>query len=204
MNRLYELSAKHDAFKYRASLVKPEPYFRWYELLKGVYDNFSFPIKFQQQKGQMIADIIATGFPSMYLISAKVYQVFVENSISGWNTYPVEILGFDGKEIMGYHGFSITGRSGAKDFTNSPILEKQYAPNGPISKHYVGYEIKGVDENTPDIFLPLENATIIVNEKVFKLLKPLKLTNIGFTHTGKKEIWDYIADGYRTKLDKLN
>ena len=64
-----------------------------------------------------------TGWPNLYLISARMKAILEENGLTGWQTFPIKLYNIEGHEIIGYHGFSI-----ATSFAKSEIVEKRMVP----------------------------------------------------------------------------
>lgn len=152
-------------------------------LLYGKYDNIDFPIIFQQRKsdcGKKMTDFLNTGCgPLLTPISDKVLDILVQNNITGWKTYPVKIFNKHGIEIFGYHGFSITGR--CKDVNLSLLQKKvdyQYIKDGPVYQYYKGFPIDLSTWDKSDIFLLSGTRYLFISEKVYKLFKYNKITNI--------------------------
>ena len=82
-----------------------------------------FPIIFNQSDsdGKKIRDVIPMRFsPWIFLISDKFKSVLEENAITGWKSYPAKVYDKKGNPILGYSGFSITGRGGEMEGASSP------------------------------------------------------------------------------------
>ena len=149
-------------------------------LILGIFDNIDFPVIFRQEYGKKITDMLDTGFVSLFLISDKMLRVLEENKITGWETYPVKVYDKKGNEVEGYHGFSITGRSGPVNYDNSEIIKKQLAPKGPPSKYYKGLYFGYEEWDGSDFFITKGSFHIIVTKKVVQAVKKAQLTNIRF------------------------
>lgn len=80
-------------------------------LIKAKYEGINFPVTFKQVGGKKFTDILATGVPSQFLISERLEKILMANSITGWQTYPINLLDKKGNRIEGYSGFSVTGIS---------------------------------------------------------------------------------------------
>lgn len=70
------------------------------------------PVKFVRSMGRSPVDIITTELPAIWLISDKIVEVLQREGVTGWKTYPVEVIGQGGVPVTGYHGFAVTGRCG--------------------------------------------------------------------------------------------
>ncbi len=147
-------------------------------LLKGDYKNFNFPIVCRQEYGKKLADMIGTGYPSLYLISRKMKTLLEENHLTGWKTFDVLVLDKKGNTVEGYWGLSITGKCGRIDYRKCQIIEKKMIPGGPLGRYYQGLYI-GLDTwDGSDFFIPEESAWIILTKKAAGMLKEAGLTHL--------------------------
>jgi hypothetical protein len=152
--------------------------FDQHRLTQGVYDGITFPVVFKQEYGKKLADVLDTGWVSLFLISDKMKAVLVENALTGWKSFAVKVLDNKGQEIQGYHGLSITGRCDKIDYSKSEIIEKRLVPNAPLGKYYKGLHV-GLDKwDDSDFFLPEKYFGIIITSRAAEVLKKSKLTNI--------------------------
>lgn len=169
------------------SIPKKGGLFPQWCLISGNYECFTFPIVFKHRFGEKMEDLLDTGWPNLYLISDKLKSVLVENHITGWKTFEVSVLDKKGVEIEGYHGLSVTGRSGPIDYGKSEIIHKQHAQNAPISIYYKGvsFDIQKWDHS--DIFLHGKSFGIIVTDKVAELMIKHNLKNIDLINISEYE-----------------
>src|SRR4051812_28746351 len=68
-------------------------------------------LTFVRPKGNRQADILGTGFASLYLISERLVSTLISEGVSGWRSEPVKFAGgtaADGE----YHALSVLGRCG--------------------------------------------------------------------------------------------
>lgn len=156
-----------------------------FELLYGKYDNFDFPIIFQQRKsygGQKITDFLNTGWGGLLTpISDKVLNLLIENNITGWKTYPIRVFDKKGNEIEGYHGFSITGRCKDLDLTLvKERVEYQYRESGPIYHHIKGFPLDISTWDSSDIFILSGTGYSFMSKKVYSIFKKAKVSNIEY------------------------
>lgn len=145
----------------------------WYLLITGDYKNIDFPVIFKQTHGNKMRDILDTERPNIYLISDRLKVVLEQNGLTGWKSFPIKLYDKKGNEIFGYHGFSITGRSGPTSYDNCEIIEKRYVPNGPVCKFYKGVYINGW--NGDDFFIPDGTVSIFITKKAADVLKKIRL-----------------------------
>lgn len=160
-------------------------------LIRGNYDNFTFPLKFNKIKddaGSKFRDVLDTRYPPAYLISDRMKSLLEEHRITGWSCYPIELYDKKNARITGYHGFSITGRAGAMDLSNQPIGEKRYREDGPVRKVYKGgyFDIDTWDGS--DFFILDNSYWVIVTARVVELLKKNKITALEFERLSDMEL----------------
>ncbi len=147
-------------------------------LIVGDYSEISFPVIFKQEYGKKLRDILDTGWPSLYLISKRMYSVMCDNNLTGWKTFDIKVFDKNEKEISGYSGLSITGRCGAVSYDNCEVVEKRFVPRGPISKYYKGLYV-GLDTwDGTDFFIPKNSRWIIVSKRAAEILEKGKFSNI--------------------------
>jgi hypothetical protein len=162
-----------------------------HKLIVGNYEDILFPVLFKQAYGKKICDIIDTGWPSLYLISDKLIDIFEKNNFTGWKLFPVKILDKKGNVIEGYHGFSVTGICGPIDYSKCTIVEKRFVPNGTLNKYYQGLYI-GLDKwDGSDFFLPEKYYGIIVTQRVAEITQIHMPTNVEFKNLSTIETADY-------------
>lgn len=158
-------------------------------LLEGQLESFKFPIVFKHVSGKNHCDLIGTGWGILYLISDRIKKLLEENNLTGWKSFPVEIIGNKGEKIHEvYHGFSIVGRSGSINYKKSEIIEKRLVPNGPQSKYYKGLHPGMENWDGSDFFLPEKHWGIIVTQKAKDILTKHQMKNLVFHNLADMEI----------------
>lgn len=156
-------------------------------LIRGEYEGIHFPIIFKQEYGKKLLDVLGTGWANLYLISDRMKDVLEENKLTGWKTFPITVYDKKKNEILGYHGFSVTGRCGPIDDTKAKIIDKQLIVNGPILKAYKGLYV-GLDKwDSSDFFIPENSRSFIINKKTAEILRDKKMTNIQLTNLSEIE-----------------
>ncbi len=147
-----------------------------WNLVKGKYQGIEFPVIFRQTYGKKFTDILGTGWPCLYLISEKLKGLLEENRLTGWTIFPIKLYDKKGKEIHGYHGFSIVGRCVSISYEKSEIIEKRLVPTGPICRFYKGVTIENWDGT--DFFTPEKTYEIFISKKAAEVLEKNKITNL--------------------------
>ena len=179
-----------------------------WELLYGRYDNFDMPVIFQQKPsygGNKFTDFLNTGYANLYPISDKVLDILIENNITGWKTYPIEVFDKKGNEVPGYHGFSIIGR--CKDLDISLLKERvavQYYESGPIREYYKGFPLDLSTWDGSDIFLLSGTGWSFITKRVYSLFKKHKITNIRYEKVTDHLITDFNREKYYINKDFKN
>ncbi len=156
------------------------------KLIKGDYQGIDFPITFKQEDGNKLRDILDTGYPSLYLISERMKQLLEEHQLTGWKVFPILLYDKKGKEIAGYHGFSITGQSGPISYKKSEIIERRHVPDGPFYTYYKGVTIDNWDGS--DFFTPKRTYETCVTRKAADILKANKISNLRLKNFTESEI----------------
>jgi hypothetical protein len=144
----------------------------------GKYENVKLPVTFKQEYGKELADVLDTGWIGFYLISNKFKKILEDNKISGWNTFPIILLDKLGNEIKGFHGFSVTGRSGKIDWSKSEIVSREIFKNMEPEKCYLGVYFEDRSWDGSDFFVPKKHLGCFISERLATLIKKEELTNI--------------------------
>ncbi len=150
------------------------------KLIKGQYDGIDFPVIFKQKGKIKLNDILDTGWVSLFLISDNLRMVLEENRLTGWQIFPIRLYDVRGKEINGYHGFSIIGHSGPTSYDKSSIIE-----NEAFYPYYKGVSVDKWDGS--DFFTPDKTYQIFITNRAAEILKKKKITNIQLENLAEKE-----------------
>lgn len=163
-----------------------------WNLIKGIYEGIDFPVVFKQDYGKKLTDILDTGWPSLYLISDRLKKLLEDHHLTGWRTFPIKLYDKKNNEIMGYHGFSITGKCSPISYDNCEIIERQFVSNGPICKYYKGMFIEEWDGS--DFFTPTRTYHTFVTRKAAEVLKKNKFSNLELINLAdaEKDVYDVI------------
>ena len=175
-----------------------------WKLLYGQYDSFDMPVIFQQEKsygGKKFTDFLNTGYATNFSpISDKVLEILIDNNITGWKTYPIQVFDKKGNEVPGYHGFSIIGR--CKDLDISLLKERvavQYYESGPIREYYKGFPLDLSTWDGSDIFLLSGTGWNFITKRVYSLFKKQKITNITY-----EKVTDHLITDFKTEKNYIN
>lgn len=81
----------------------------------GSYPGYiTFPVVFRNKGGNKMRDLLDMRFDgNCFLISDRMKVLMEDNQVTGWNSYPVIVYDKKGNEVVGYHGFTVTGRGGS-------------------------------------------------------------------------------------------
>ena len=157
-------------------------------LIVGKYENITFPVVFKQFREKNLLNILGTGWPGLHLISDKMKTILEENKLTGWKTFPIKLYDKKENEILGYHGFSVTGHCGPIDDRKAEIVDRQMIPTGPVFKAYKGMHI-GLDEwDGSDFFIPDGSLFFIITTKAANVLKKDKTLNTTLTNCADFEM----------------
>jgi hypothetical protein len=165
----------------------------------GDYSYSEFPVSFIYYRGRVLKDILGVGWISLYLISDRMKKVLEEHNLTGWKTFPIKLFGKKKEEIPGYHGFSVTGRSGGIDYSGAVVIEKEVIPGLGLWKYYKGMTVDLTKWDNTDFFKPNEFEGIIITERAALALKNAHITNIKLTKLTDIEIDDDHYNWWMTK-----
>ena len=130
----------------------------------GVLNNkleFEIPVKTKIILGKKMYDKNDFNDGINFVISEKFLKILIENDLSGWKTYPVEIKNIKIK----FYGFQIIGKSG-------PLKESE-------EKGFkIGYEFDKMTWDGSDFFCPKNTHLRFLSEKAQKILNIESLTNV--------------------------
>lgn len=157
-----------------------------WNLIKGNYEGADFPVVFKQAYGKKLTDILDTGWPSLYLISDRIKTLLKENHLTGWQTFPIKLYDKEGREIFGYHGFSIVGKCSPTTYKNCEIIEKRMVPSGPLCKFYKGVLIE--DWDGTDFFTPEGSYEIFISKRAANTLQKNKISNMRLENLAECEM----------------
>jgi hypothetical protein len=133
-------------------------------------------IDFFPNYGKKTYDLLFSGYTGLFLVSRFIYDLFTSNNISGWNSIPARIRGYETHE---YFLLTVKGRCSAIDYEKSETFIK--APFTPAGKPFEAKRGLFFDLNSwdgSDIFTPEKTTYIFVTEKVKEILLKNRATNI--------------------------
>ncbi|MDE3045855.1 MAG: hypothetical protein KGJ02_04340 [Verrucomicrobiota bacterium] len=148
------------------------------KLVTNHYEDIDFPVVFQEVEGKKWADLLDTGWTSLYLISENMKKILKDNNLTGWDTFDIKILDKKNNEVPGYSGFSVDGRCGKVDYKKCEIIQKRLVSTGPLVRIYKGLHIGLEEWDGTDFFLPEGTLEIIITSKAANVFKKNKLTNL--------------------------
>jgi hypothetical protein len=182
-NNFYELA---DPLASKPLRLSPEGYSEWLtkenaiELFRARL-NLETSLRLGAYMGGQATDFLWAGLIPLVCISTRVYELLRINNISGWATYPVEVFGRKGEPLPGYCGLAVTGNECRRDRTRSQVITKQAVPGGKPFEVYKGLYFFEEDWDGSEIFIVRSFGGTIVTEKVKKIFKQAKVTNVKLT-----------------------
>jgi hypothetical protein len=176
--RLYELSEPASSRPYRGHFKHDAPF----ELSRGER-SVRRPVQVTWAMGSPVpGDVVWTTSAHPLIVSTRVKDLLNANEVTGWKTYPVEVLDKDGRKRPGYVGLSVVGRCGRVTLGKSRIVLKQY-PGGHFPE-FLGHFFRPSSWDGSDFCADRPDArgnssmSRIVSEEVIALLKRHRITNI--------------------------
>lgn len=142
------------------------------------------PVRFEYHMGKKLNDFLLSSSPVISIISDRFLEII--RPFSGWKTYPVDIVGRDGKSIGGFHGLAITGRSGPIDNSRSTeeLVPPQYPAVRPVRMR-VGLFFDESTWDGSDIVVPHQSGHIFVTNKLRSALVAAGLKNVELTQAAQ-------------------
>jgi hypothetical protein len=145
------------------------------------------PIRFRGYLGSKPTDILWGSLTPLLCIHQRVIDLLHTNNITGWSTYPVEVVDRKGIPLSNYFGWAIPKSVGDRDTSRSEIVSKPPpAPKGISYQVYRGLYFDLGKWDGSDLFRI--RGFIITTEKVVKTFKRAKITNVRFTPVSEVEI----------------
>ena len=158
------------------------------------------PIRLRGYMGRQVMDVLWTG-SLWFCVSSRVIELLSEHGITGWSTFPVEVYDHQGEPLPGYHGFAITGPTCRRDKSRSQIVAKP--PPVPQGEGFDVYRGLYFDENQwdgSDFFWVDRSGGRVVTERVYRLFKRNKISNVRFVPLPEVEI-DVLLDRFEKDED---
>jgi hypothetical protein len=175
--KLWKLS---DALSRDALIVKPETILtneQNTKLISGEWKPRN-PVIYKYHMGRSPGDLIGTTFSGRYLLSIRVLAVLRSREFTGFSEYPVHLTGKTGREIDGYAGFAVVGRSGPPE--NARRTPMQDVPGNTFVRVRGLFFEKGTWDGS-DFFLVETTRHICVTQPVYEAIGALKPKNIKFS-----------------------
>jgi hypothetical protein len=143
------------------------------------------PVVLHHAMGSQVSDVIWTTSIKPVVVHERVISLLEENALTGWATYPVQVIGGDGLAVPDYRGLAITGRCGPIDDSRSDIVMKTY-PAGEFPV-YRGLFFDPGSWDGSDLFVSDDSASWpFVSARVCEALKG-KATNLDFIKAAELE-----------------
>lgn len=158
-----------------------------WDLELGNYEGYEFPIVFREvagESGKQMRDVLDNRSLITYLISDRMRDLLIDNNITGWECYEIEMYDKKGNIVSGYNGFSVTGKCNDMvkiDFENIIKDKKRdyFEAKGAM------FDIEKWDGS--DIFKA--DRWRIITKKVYELFKKHKITAIEMTRMTDYTCW---------------
>jgi hypothetical protein len=179
-SRFYEL---YDPVASRPLRLSPEGYSDWLttdqaiELFRGRL-RLDTPSRLGAYMGDQAMDFLWSGLIPLVCMLDRVVDILRTNNITGWSTYPVEVYGRKGELLFGYYGFAVTGSECRRDRSRSQVITKQAVPGGKPFEVYKGLYFYEEGWDGSDIFIVRKYGGTVVTDKVYKILRRAKVTNV--------------------------
>ena len=145
------------------------------------------PIQFDAAQGREATDFLWTQLITPVCISESATRILMENKVSGWSTYPVEVFDQEGKLYPYYFGLAVTGAACEADYSRSAVVSKP--PPTPRGRSYDVFRGLYFDEDQwdgSDMFWV--GGVRVVVERVKEIFVRYNVRNVRFTPLAEREI----------------
>ena len=145
------------------------------------------PVSVQWTMGRRTPDdFIWTTIAIPKIVSDRVIATFEHYKCSGWDTYPVALVGAAGEPIPGYHGLIVRGRCGPLQKHRSIEIQKQYP--GGVFPAYKGWYFDERTWDGSDVFMPAEPVGhVFITQDAKEALSAARITGAEFDRADSAE-----------------
>jgi hypothetical protein len=132
------------------------------------------PLRVRRKSGGALRDVVWTGDGLSVLVSARIVTLLQALRLTGWGTYPVEVIDRDGTHRHDYVGLAITGRCGPADDSRGDWVTFQ----GLVYRR--GYYFAEESWDGSDLFLAGTTVTKFVTDPLRRAFQREKIRNVEF------------------------
>ena len=133
----------------------------------------------RRMSGSVGADLMGTDWATLLLVSDRLVDLLRCASATGWSVFPVDLRAHGNRRLSGYHGLSVTGRTGPirKELGRDVFLEP-LAPGGKAVPGTRGwcFDPKTWDES--GVFTPEGAEAFCVTTPVADVLRASDLKGV--------------------------
>ena len=148
-----------------------EPDFDPTELTLGAR-RLTAPLRLRRMTGSVPVDLMGTTFATVNLVSDRLVAVLRSVAHTGWSLFPAELRVRGDQPLPGYHGLTITGRTGPleDDLAVATMLPPS-VPGGEAVPGTRGWCFEPDTWDGSDVFTPEGSASFCVTEPVADVLR---------------------------------
>ena len=159
-----------------------------YEITRGDYSNVTFPLVCTYYQGHKLREVIACN-GTAFLIADRVKALLEAHHLTGWETFPVKVYNKKKEEVLGYHGFAVTGRCGPTHRKESSLFQKRYASGAPLIDTYKGVFFNLDAWDGSDFFHAQDKKKehdvewgIYISPRAYEVIHPAKIDTFELEH----------------------
>lgn len=149
------------------------------------------PVRVLHAGGSGYADFVWTD-EGLVCVSDRLVRTLSVNAVTGWETFPVDLLTKAGRPREDYSGLRITGRCGPLDYSESERIDK-ITPEGR-ERAALGLYFERDSWDGSMMFSPPGSSVIVVTERV----------RSAFAHAGIGNIWLRSLDSVEVSGDEYD
>lgn len=133
-------------------------------------------IEVRHASGASLYDVIWTTSTVPIILRDHVVERLSQSGISGWTTYPVEIVTSSGERSTDYAGLAVRGRAGPIDDSLSEVVEAVFP--GGRTRRLRGRYFDPSTWDGSDLFVPHGTGYVFATARVRDLFQALNVSNI--------------------------
>jgi len=150
-----------------------------FSILSGEAEPSSLPRRYRRHLGKDSKDFLFADDLTV-LISDRAASVLTAAGVTGWATYPVEVLGLAGREVGVYHGLVVRGRATIDNDRSQLSVVPPPVPEGFARKAWMGLYFHPDSWDQSDMFLLQGTIFTIVTQAVKRVIENARLSNVAF------------------------
>ena len=150
------------------------------------------PVRISVFRGTRLGDFMYCDPLEVWCISQRAVDCLRAHGITGWDTYPVEVLDRRGVVVPSYSGLAITGRIGGLVGSESRLEEREPpVPQGKPYRVYVGMQLDCSEWDGSDLCTTAPSTSYVwASQRAVDAIRECKLTNIEYERVDQMDWYE--------------